>query len=138
MSSFNKRTELVDLHVKTLRKRIDNNGRTYNNIKEWLSYEENVYIGRRGRVFIGCGEDKVIFTYKGSLWENPFTVKNDGIDEVRNKYYFYILDKIRRENLYSEIRKLNGKNLGCWCCPNKCHGDVLIYLLTTPEINENF
>ena len=28
-----------------------------------------------------------------------------------------------------ELNKLKGKNLGCWCYPEKCHGDVLIELI---------
>ncbi len=28
-----------------------------------------------------------------------------------------------------ELMKLKGKNLGCWCKPEGCHGDVLIKIL---------
>jgi hypothetical protein len=120
-------TQLVNLHVKDLRKYTDKNGRKYDNLREWLSFKENVYIGRRGRIFI----NKEIFTYKGSIWENPFTVGKDGtIDEVRDKYYQYITNKIHTENLYNELLELKGNVLGCWCCPNKCHGDVILYLLS--------
>jgi hypothetical protein len=28
-----------------------------------------------------------------------------------------------------QLRELKGKELGCWCKPNKCHGDILLELI---------
>jgi hypothetical protein len=28
----------------------------------------------------------------------------------------------------NDLHELNGKELGCWCKPDKCHGDILIKL----------
>jgi hypothetical protein len=30
--------------------------------------------------------------------------------------------------LINSLHELKGKQLGCWCKPNKCHGDVLLKL----------
>ena len=27
------------------------------------------------------------------------------------------------------ILELDGKVLGCWCCPEECHGDILVKIL---------
>jgi hypothetical protein len=31
--------------------------------------------------------------------------------------------------LLSQLHELKDKTLGCWCKPDKCHGDVLIELI---------
>lgn len=93
---------------------------TYNNLHEWCKNPNNVYIGRKGAVFI----DGVRYPLYNSLWHNPY--KGEGAAEL---YRMYIINKIKKENLYDELEKLRGKNLGCWCVPNPCHGHVLLDLL---------
>jgi len=99
----------------------------YNNLKEWLEDEDNVYIGRAGIVFI----DKVRFPKKSSPFANPFKIDKDGIrEDVINKYREYITDKLEKDNtLRAELLEMRGKNLGCWCYPEKCHGDILLELI---------
>jgi hypothetical protein len=29
----------------------------------------------------------------------------------------------------NQLIKLKGKNLGCWCKPDKCHGDILLEII---------
>ena len=41
----------------------------------------------------------------------------------------YIRKKIIEDNLIEELLDLESKNLGCWCAPNRCHGDVLVKLI---------
>jgi hypothetical protein len=59
-----------------------------------------------------------------SKWKNPFTVKKHGIDKCLVLY-----EQLIRETLYDDLEELDGKVLGCWCKPNRCHGDILIRLL---------
>ena len=41
-----------------------------------------------------------------------------------------ITGKIRKEGpLINDINEIRGHTLGCWCKPNKCHGDIIIKLL---------
>ena len=40
------------------------------NLRKWIENPNNVYVGRRGRIFI----DKEIFHYKESPFANPFKV----------------------------------------------------------------
>lgn len=96
----------------------------YNNLKEWMLDENNVYIGRRGIVFV----DGVRYPPRDSTWANPYKVnKNNLREDVVAKYRRYILDRLATENgLLDELLKLQTKTLGCWCKPERCHGDVLV------------
>lgn len=114
-----KKTSVVNVKVKFIRP-------NYENLKDWSSDQKNIYIGRKGIVFVE-GER---FPKKDSIWANPFKEGRDGtLDEILEKYEIYIRDKIKKENLKNELLKLKGKNLGCWCKPNKCHGDILLKLI---------
>ena len=70
----------------------------------------DVYIGRPGK------------------WGNPFEIGKDGSrDTVISKYRLWLWKELQSGKITKEeILKLDGKVLGCWCAPLKCHGDVLI------------
>ena len=99
----------------------------YNNLKEWMNDKKNVYIGRKGVVFI----DKKRFPKNSSNFANPYKIGQHGTrEDVLVKYKNYILNKLENnEQLMRELVSLRGKNLGCWCCPNKCHGNILLELI---------
>jgi hypothetical protein len=101
----------------------------YQNLKQWTEDINNVYIGRRGIVFI----DNERFPKKDSPFCNPFKMgKNSSRDEVIKKYKEYILIKIEKEpELKNELILMKGKNLGCWCHPESCHGDILLELINS-------
>ncbi len=77
-----------------------------------------------------------VYIGRPSKWGNPFVIGRDGNrDEVVRKYLDYILEN---QNLLNDLHELKGKNLGCYCAPELCHGDVLIVLnevLYTYEYN---
>ncbi len=100
------------------------------NLREWMKDEENVYIGRAGIVFI----DNVRFPKESSIWANPYKVGDKKGQYEREEslklYESYIREKIKgSESMKEELLKLKGKDLGCWCKPEGCHGDVLIKIL---------
>lgn len=99
----------------------------YNNLKEWVKDPNNVYIGRAGIVFI----DNERFPKEASIFANPYKIDKDGNrDEVITKYKKYILNKISSDDTFAkELSSIKGKVLGCWCKPEKCHGDVLLELV---------
>lgn len=98
----------------------------YKNLKEWIEDENNVYIGRRGVVFINGKR----YPDEDSIWHNPYKIdKNKTRADVIEKYKIYITEKIKRENLQIELEKLRNKQLGCWCKPLCCHGDVLLDII---------
>ena len=101
----------------------------YMNFENWISDKDNVYIGRDMSHYVAGAV--------GSVWENPFVVAKTGtkyktnikrytLDESLIKYCQYIESN---PTLLARLHELNGKTLGCWCKPNRCHGDVLMELV---------
>nr|DAN85933.1 MAG TPA: protein of unknown function (DUF4326) [Caudoviricetes sp.] len=71
-----------------------------------------------------------VYIGRGSIWGNPFTVEQFGRDGCIEKYEQYIRDKLRlNPELWQELQKLEGKVLGCFCKPKRCHGDILVKIL---------
>ena len=99
----------------------------YQNLKEWMKNPDNIYIGRAGPVFINNER----FPKKSSLWANPYKIGIDGSREkIIYKYDKYIRKLLKDKNIQKELFKLKDKNLGCWCHPDTCHGDVLLKLIS--------
>lgn len=93
----------------------------YKDLEDWNAHENHVYIGRNMSFYVK-GADT-------SKWRNPFSVKKYGLDKCLELYE----DHVRKSHLYNELPELKGKILGCWCKPEKCHGDVLIKLLNEKD-----
>jgi Domain of unknown function (DUF4326) len=123
-------TKVVNVKVTHLRKLGQ-----YANIKEWLSDKNNIYIGRNvSRLIIVEDEEKNMYSLQASIWHNPFTVKKAGSREnAIRQYRDYITHLILLQPDIYDLSKLVGKNLGCWCHPEPCHGDVLVELINTME-----
>jgi acyl-coenzyme A synthetase/AMP-(fatty) acid ligase len=93
----------------------------YTDFENWMGTTDNVYVGRRGRIWIH-GENKRIFHYKGTKWENPFKVdKNCSLEDSLMKYMDYIVES----GLIYDIKELKGKTIGCWCETSNCHANIL-------------
>lgn len=119
LSLFNYKMSVINVKVKNIRPE-------YENLKEWMKNDNNVYIGRKGVVFI----DGKRFPSTDSIWCNPYKIdKNNNRNDVIIKYKQYIVEKIKNENLHDELKKLHNKTLGCWCYPEACHGDKLRELI---------
>ena len=109
---------VVNVRVAELRKR------GYNSFEEWAAVPGHVYIGRNMCAYVP-GTTK-------SKWANPFPVKKfaDEVEPVRaccQAYYDYV---VADKALLWQIDELaSATELGCWCKPEMCHGDVLTYLL---------
>lgn len=75
-----------------------------------------------------------IYIGRPSKWGNPFSHKIgtrakflvSSVDEAVEKYEEYARNNPEIMNFLDE---LDGKILGCWCTPQKCHGDILIKLI---------
>lgn len=93
----------------------------YENLEDWLKDKNNIYIGRFNCFVKG--------TYN-SKWKNPFRVKKYGIRVCLSMYEDYIRNN---KQLMDELKELKGKNLGCWCSPGRCHGDILLKLIIERE-----
>jgi hypothetical protein len=68
-----------------------------------------------------------VYIGRGSKWGNPFVIGKDGDrNMVIDKYEKYILNHpILRKLIKKELK---GKILGCYCKPERCHGDILAKL----------
>ncbi len=99
----------------------------YNNLKEWMDDNKNVYIGRAGIVFV----DKKRYPTQSSKFANPYKIGKDGTrEEVIAKYKEYITKKLDNdESLVNELISFKEKKLGCWCYPEMCHGNILLELI---------
>ncbi len=103
----------------------------YKNLQEWMDDTNNIYVARAGVVFI----DKQRFPKCSSNFANPFKIGKDGTrDEVIQKYKTYIIKKLKDDVFFQkELIRMKGKNIGCWCFPEPCHGDVLLELIDNYE-----
>jgi hypothetical protein len=67
-----------------------------------------------------------VYVGRPSKWGNTFVIGRDGTrEEVIAKYSDWIL---RQPALMAARHELRGKNLVCWCAPQRCHAEVLIEL----------
>jgi len=67
---------------------------------------------------------------------NPFIIGEHGNrDTVLQKYKFYFIGRMKADPIFKQkVRDLKGKKLGCYCKPEKCHGDVIAaYLNNLPN-----
>lgn len=112
---------IINVRVKNIRK----DG--YDNLKEWMQDENNVYIGRKGIVFI----DGKRFPPESSEFRNPYKIdQNNDRNSVLQKYKKYIIERLNNEpDLLKKLVDMKNKNLGCWCAPDACHGDILLSLI---------
>jgi len=101
----------------------------FDNLQQWNADPQNVYIARRGVVFV----NGVRYPPQDSKWANPFPVKKHGRDKAIELYKEYIVQKLNGEWGWDALEELRGRRLGCWCCPEPCHGDFLVELLENPE-----
>ena len=108
--------------VKNLRNRQRDGFKTFS---QWYDHNDNLYIGRNAGKYAQR-------SVKDSKWVNPFlcvdfeVAKKEwaGAELVRS-YEKYVRGN---NELMNSLHELGGKNLGCWCKPGVCHGDVLVKL----------
>jgi hypothetical protein len=75
-------------------------------------------------VYIGRAMPR--FGLTASKWANPFRAGRDGDrGQVIAKYERWLRSQ---PELIAALPELRGKALGCWCAPQRCHGDVLLRL----------
>ena len=93
--------------------------------QDWISQPNHLYIGRNMTHYIQGAV--------GSKWRNTFTVKKYGLEKCLELYE----KRVRSTpELIEAIGELEGMELGCWCKPNPCHGDVLIKIFNDTFMSE--
>eukprot|EP01084_Bolivina_argentea_P202801 346426_1 len=87
--------------------------RGYNNVSEWLADPNHLYIGRG---------DNII---PQSKWHNPFIIDvNNSRSQVVAQFENYLLSNNTLMNSLHELE--NYTEIGCWCKPQACHGDIIL------------
>lgn len=68
---------------------------------------------------------------ESSAFANPFRIGPDGTRaDVIQLYKTWLVQRLADEpELRLQLETLRGRRLGCWCKPDDCHGDVLVWLL---------
>jgi len=67
-----------------------------------------------------------VYIGRGSKWGNPFVIGRDGDRAtVIAKYERYLRT---RHDLLRALDELRGSDLVCYCAPQSCHGDLLLWL----------
>jgi len=79
---------------------------------------------KKRRIYIGRNMCVYVPGTHASKWANPYPVKKHGLETSLELYEEYI----RTSKLINDLSELDNAELGCWCAPNKCHGDILIKL----------
>ena len=99
----------------------------YSDLDAWFKDRQNVYTGRRGRIWIFDGKgNKTIYHYKSSKWANPFKVtKTTSAQKAVREYFYYLI----KSGLINDIEELRGKTLGCFCTAEPCHAILLADIL---------
>ncbi|MDB5531577.1 MAG: polA [Devosia sp.] len=68
-----------------------------------------------------------IYIGRGSPWGNPFKIGTHGNrDEVCDRFEREVLPTL-------DVEPLRGRNLVCWCAPQRCHGDAILRKLAETE-----
>ena len=100
----------------------------YKDLRDWMSHEDNVYIGRGGVVFVATSSGgKVRWPTNASKWCNKHKVSTIMSRDEAIALYEKDLDVLLKDgDNRVQFMQLRGKNLGCWCKPEKCHGDVIL------------
>jgi hypothetical protein len=64
---------------------------------------------------------------RGSTWGNPYSMleENESREEVVRKYRYDFDHDLFPRFKKTDVLRLGGKRLGCFCKPAMCHGDVL-------------
>jgi len=61
-----------------------------------------------------------VYIGRGSPWGNPFIIGRDGDREtVCNRFRDEVLPNL-------DVSELRGKDLVCYCAPQRCHGDDIL------------
>lgn len=88
-----------------------------------LNYKHGV---RPGLNCVYIGRPMPRYGLRGSKWQNPFKIPRDGDrDQVVGLYEAWVLEQ---PELVAALPELRGKDLLCWCAPERCHGEVLLRL----------
>ena len=73
-------------------------------------------------------DDYDVYIGRPIIYGNPYIIGIDGDrDKVINKFEIYFNNRIKTDHYYKKrVLLLKGLTLGCYCAPQKCHGDIYV------------
>lgn len=80
-----------------------------------------------------------VYVGRPSKWGNPFTHRKSG---TQAKYVVRSRDAavdahrawlLLNKELMADLHELRGRNLVCWCAPQRCHAETLLELANRQE-----
>lgn len=76
-----------------------------------------------------------VYIGRPSKFGNPYIIGKDGArEDVLRKYGIYFYNKLNSDdNFAREVIDLKDKTLGCFCRPQRCHGDIIVEFLNSLE-----
>ena len=87
----------------------------------------NVKSGEPYEVYIGWENGR--YRLKRSIWANPYNKAfRAGLITRREAVELYIAHILSSPKLLKRLPEIRNKVLGCWCAPELCHGDALLWL----------
>ena len=93
--------------------------RGYGSFLDWAAGSKHLYIGRSMQQYVPGTV--------GSKWGNPFPLKKHTLEESLQLYEAHVRGT---PALWGALEELAGLDeIGCWCAPAPCHGNVLQRLL---------
>ena len=100
----------------------------YSDLEQWCKNPRHTLVTRHGRVFIGKGDKKRVFSYPSSDWANPFKVKEHGLEKSLELFDEYLTKKISDlAELKTFLQLCQYDEIGCFCESGaKCHRDVIL------------
>lgn len=80
-----------------------------------------------------------VYIGRGSVWGNPHRMKNElGRAWCITLYRRTLWAKIQSGEITLDMLiALDGKRLGCYCSPKRCHGDVLVEAIEWAKREKN-
>lgn len=108
----------------------------FKHVKTWSTQRDLPPMPKLWNKNAGAVPADAVYIGRGSKWGNPFTHRRDVAEKHNGKVmlvgsreeaverYAKYLDS--NTELKSALSELHGKDLACFCSPDRCHGDVLI------------
>jgi hypothetical protein len=96
------------------------------NVRDLPGFERRVPILPKDAVYIGREAGR--YRLRRSIWANMKLPPNATHDQRNRSVDGYETHLRCDPVMMAQLSELGGRDLVCWCAPERCHGDVLLKL----------
>lgn len=76
-----------------------------------------------------------VYIGRGSIFGNPYEIGVDGTrEQVCERYEKWFNFCLRDRVFRAAVLALKDKTLGCFCCPQQCHGEIIAEYLNQLDV----